>query len=125
MEAGGKRTAAVIVRGHMESEKLTELAAGCTHPDLYDLYGRRQPCGCPMVVGPYRSWCATWKICTRSGSWSETATSSIHIGDAVLYLALSRLPAYDYYIMLEHDVDSAGDAQAFIWTSCTPWPPQG
>jgi hypothetical protein len=114
MEAGGKRTAAVIVRGHMESEKLTELAARLHNPDLYDLYAAVSHAAGPMVVGPYPQLVCDLEDLHSIGFMVETRDFFYHIGDAVLYLALSRLSAYDYYIMLEHDVDLSGDAQAFI-----------
>jgi hypothetical protein len=114
MEAGTKRTAAVIVRGHMESEKLTDLAARLHDPESYDLYVATSHLRGPMIVGPYPQLLCDVEALHAIGFQVETEKFFYDFGDAVIYLALQRLPAYDHYVVLEHDVDFSGDASGFI-----------
>lgn len=112
-DTSAKRVA-VIVRGHFESDKFSDLVAQLYDPSSHDIIIAASELQGPIKVGDYPHMRCDVDALQSLGFDVDQQRFFYDFGDAVLYLALKRFPDYDYYVMLEYDVEFSGDAAAFV-----------
>jgi hypothetical protein len=105
---------AVLVRTHVVDEKLLHLLGVLSQSRRYDLFVVADETNGTLDVGPYRKLSHTVASCQSFGLPAEHHRILWHCGDYPFYFAAAENPDYDYYLMIEFDVDLVGGSPAFV-----------
>jgi len=106
----------VLVRTHVSNEKLFHLLGVLSQSRRYDLFVVADETNGPVDVGSYQKLSHSVASCAAFGLPSEHHRILWQCGDYPFYFAAAEIPDYDYYLMIEFDVDLVGQSPAFIET---------
>jgi len=107
---------AVLVRTHLANKKLFHLLGILRQSPRYDLFVVADETNGALDVGEYRKLVHSTAACAAFGLPSAHPRILWHCGDYPLYFAAAEIPDYDYYLMIEFDVDLVAQSPAFIET---------
>lgn len=105
-EAAAPRIA-VLVRTHMVSEKLWQILDRLADGIGYDLYVCADQTRGALKLGGARVLAHSTRMCGKLGLLEEIPGNLLlwYFGDYAFYCAYSDIPNYDYYVLVEYDVD--------------------
>jgi len=107
---------AVLVRTHLANEKLFHLLGVLRQSSRYDLFVVADETNGALDVGGYRKLSHSAASCAVFGLPADHHRILWHCGDYPFYFAAAEIPDYDYYLMIEFDVDLVGQSPAFVET---------
>lgn len=96
---------ALLVRTHVVNDKLFDLLDVLNQSRRYDLFVSADESGGGLAVPGYDKLPHTVDTCAQFGLSTQHEQLLWHCGDYPLYFAAADLPDYDYYAMIEYDVD--------------------
>lgn len=105
---------AVLVRTHLTNDKLLDLLDVLAQSRRFDLFVSADETRTTIDCGGYA------KLAHDTGSCAQFGLATNHdrilwlCGDYPLYFARSEIPDYDYYIMIEYDVDFVRKSPLFL-----------
>jgi hypothetical protein len=105
---------ALLVRTHKVNEKLFDLLDLLSQSRRHDLFVTADETQGPLDVGGYAKLPHTVDSCRQFGLSTRHANILWHCGDYPLYFAAAAAPGYDYYAMIEYDVDLVRKSPLFL-----------
>ncbi len=105
---------AVVVRCHALSPKLTDLLRSLDDHDLFDLYVSPNETRGELDVGGYRKIPYTLQQARALGFSAPEELFLINCSDVLYEHLRRRIPDYDFYLLIEFDVDLVTSMAAFI-----------
>jgi hypothetical protein len=105
---------ALLVRTHRVNEKLFDLLDLLNQSRRYDLFVTADETRGPLDVGGYTKLPHTVDTCRQFGLSTQHLNILWHCGDYPLYFAAAEAPGYDYYAMIEYDVDLVRKSPLFL-----------
>lgn len=96
---------AVIVRTHVLSPKLTELAAALTGHESFDTFVAANETNGRLNVGAYPKLPFTLDTMRDLGFRPQDDNFLVHCSDLLFEHFRRCLPDYDFYVMIEYDVE--------------------
>lgn len=105
---------AVMVRTHLVNEKLFHLLGVLSQSRRYDLFVVADETNGTLDVGSYRKLSHSIAFCDGFELPADHERILWHCGDYPFYFAAAEIPDYDYYVMIEFDVDLAGQSPVFV-----------
>jgi hypothetical protein len=109
-----KPRVAVLVRTHVVNEKLFDLLGVLSQSRVYDLFVVADETNGTLDVGEYRKLAHSVASCAAFGLPADHERILWQCGDYPFYFAAAAIPDYDYYLMIEFDVDLVGQTPAFV-----------
>jgi hypothetical protein len=105
---------ALLVRTHLVNEKLFDLLDLLNQSRRYDLFVSADETSGTLDLGGFAKLPHTTRSCVEHGLCSDHEQILWHCGDYPLYFAAAEKPDYDYYAMIEYDVDLVRRSPLFI-----------
>ena len=105
---------AVLVRTHVANEKLFHLLGVLSQSRRYDLFVVADETNGTLDVGGYQKLSHNIASCAAFGLPADHERILWQCGDYPLYFAAAEIPDYDFYLMIEFDVDLVVQSPAFI-----------
>ena len=105
---------ALLVRTHLVNEKLFDLLDLLNQSRRYDLFVSADETHGPLDVRGYKKLSHTAASCRDYGLSTNHPGILWHCGDYPLYFAAAEIPDYDYYAMIEYDVDLVRKSPLFM-----------
>jgi hypothetical protein len=106
----------MLVRTHVANDKLFHLLGVLSQSRRYDLFVVADETNGTLDVGGYRKLAHSTASCEAFGLPVDHERILWHCGDYPFYFAAAEIPDYDYYLMIEFDVDLVGQSPAFVET---------
>ena len=105
---------ALLVRTHLVNGKLFDLLDLLNQSRRYDLFVTADETRGPLDVSGYKKLSHTVDSCRIHGLSTAHQAILWHCGDYPLYLAAAAISDYDYYVMIEYDVDLVRKSPLFL-----------
>ena len=105
---------ALLVRTHLVNDKLFDLLDILNQSRRYDLFVAADETRESLDVRGYEKLAHTAASCGDFGLCTRHSRILWHCGDYPLYFAAAEIPDYDYYAMIEYDVDLARKSPLFL-----------
>ncbi len=105
---------AVLVRTHVVSEKLFDLLHMLSTSRRYELFVAADETRGPLDTRGFAKLAHDAAMCARFGLVDYHPNVMWHCGDYALYFSEALAPGYDYYIMIEYDVDFVRRSPEFL-----------
>lgn len=105
---------ALLVRTHLVNDKLLDLLDVLNQSRRYDLFVIADETRGPLEPGGYQKISHSTDSCRQFGLSAEHPNILWHCGDYPLYFAAAELIGYDYYGMIEYDVDLVRRSPLFL-----------
>lgn len=105
---------AMLVRTHLVNDKLFDLLDMLNQSRRFDLFVCADETGETLDCGGYTKLSHTVDQCRDFDLSTDHARILWLCGDYPLYFARSQIPDYDYYIMIEYDVDLVRRSPLFL-----------
>jgi hypothetical protein len=98
---------AVLVRTHLVNDKLLDLLDILERGRGYDMYVCADETNGPLPLPGRRVLSHSTRMCAEIGLVGELPGQNLlwYFGDYAFYCAYHEIPDYDYYAMIEYDVD--------------------
>ncbi len=105
---------ALLVRTHLVNEKLFDLLDVLNQSRRYDLFVLADETRGPLETRGYAKLTHSVDMVSRYGLSHRHPNVLWHCGDYPLYFAAAEIPGYDYYGMIEYDVDLVRRSPLFL-----------
>jgi hypothetical protein len=105
---------ALLVRTHLVNDKLFDLLDVLNESRRYDLFVTADETRGALDVRGYTKLSHTADSCGVYGLCTNHPNILWHCGDYPLYFAAAEIPGYDYYAMIEYDVDLVRKSPLFV-----------
>jgi hypothetical protein len=105
---------AVLVRTHVANPKFFDLMELLRRSDHYDLFVAADETNGPLQTGAYTKLPHSAVACQALGLPTDHHRILWQCGDYPLYFAAAAIPAYDYYFLIEYDVDFTSKSPDFL-----------
>ncbi len=105
---------AVLVRTHLMNDKLLDLLDVLNQSRRFDLFVSADETRTTIDCGGYTKLPHNTELCAQFGLAANHERILWLCGDYPLYFARAEIPDYDYYIMIEYDVDFVRKSPLFL-----------
>ena len=95
---------AVLLRTHLVNEKVFDLISILKKSNQYDLYISADETNGPLNFCDIKKITNDRRLCPSLGLL-DNPNVFWHCGDYAFYFAIDQIPDYEYYILVEYDVD--------------------
>ena len=114
MAASSDYRIAVVVRCHQVSDKLDDLIASLRGHDLFDLYVSANVTKGPLDLGPGPQVPYDLDVLRELGLSTDDEYMLVYCSDLLFEHYRRELPDYDFYILIEYDVELVRGKAAFM-----------
>lgn len=114
MPSHAERRIAVIIRAHLLSPKLTSLIEALAGHDLFDTFVSTNESRGKLEIGPHTKVPFTMETMRDLGFYPQDESFITHCSDLLFEHYRRCLPAYDFYILIEYDVELTRGGGAFL-----------